>query len=85
MKKRTAGIFANEPAELLRLACRDLEFLRDHWSRGASEPEIIDGSVKLHKLLVEQHLQLAWNAFGFSAGPYIVVREISGLEPGAAG
>lgn len=68
-------------AELAKVVHADLVFLRDHWSEGASEEEVRNGSVRLHKLLVERGqglLQAAWSALKLGPGPFVPVDTVEG-------
>lgn len=65
---------STDNADLIRVVAEDILYLRENWRRGASEVALRNGSVILHKLLVEGgsgFLSQAWSALGLGRGPLI--------------
>jgi hypothetical protein len=63
-----------DQTELVRVVAEDILYLRENWNRGTSEVALRNGSVILHKLLVEGGsglLRQAWNVLGLGKGPLI--------------
>jgi len=60
----------------IKVIIEDIEYLRDHWSEGATDPELRRGSAVLRRLVVEKYLGHAWRAMGHDKDPKIVCTDL---------
>lgn len=56
----------------IEVIIEDIEYLRDNWAEGATDPELRRGSAVLRRLVVEKYLGHAWRAMGHPKDPKIV-------------
>lgn len=62
--------------EQIKCIAEDLEYLRDGWGPGVTDPDIRRGSAVLRRLLVESSYGQAWRAAGFEKQPSVIAVDL---------
>ncbi|MBZ2169331.1 hypothetical protein [Marinobacter sp. F4216] len=60
----------------VEVVIEDIEYLRDQWAEGATDPELRRGSAILRRLVVEKYLGHAWRAMGHEKDPKIQTTDL---------